>query len=88
VSYHCLPAKKKSPPKPWFSVRENDVFPEEFPHFLGLRPDLREALLTSHGDLFAPQAWQRLQTALRAGAILEVFPYHAGKRLTRKNHAL
>jgi hypothetical protein len=57
-------------------VRENDVFPEEFPRFLGLRPELRAALLTHHGDLFAPQSWQRLQTALRAGVILEVFPYH------------
>jgi isocitrate dehydrogenase kinase/phosphatase len=69
--------------EPWFSVHESDVFPEEFPRFLGLRQGLREALLTSHGDLFVPQAWRRLQTALRAGAILEVFPYHADKRLKR-----
>jgi isocitrate dehydrogenase kinase/phosphatase len=71
--------------EPWFSVRENDVFPEEFPRFLGLRPDLREVLFDFHGDLFAPQSWQRFQTALRAGAILEVFPYHASKRLTSEN---
>ena len=72
--------------EPWFFVGENDVFPEEFPRFLGLRPDLHEALLTSHGDLFAPQVWQRLQTALRAGAILEVFPYHADRRLAFIDH--
>lgn len=67
--------------EPSFSVHENDVFPEEFPRFLGLRPDLLEALLTYHGDLFAPPAWQRLQAALRAGAILEVFPYFAERPL-------
>jgi isocitrate dehydrogenase kinase/phosphatase len=68
-------------PEPWFSVRENDVFPEEFPRFLGLRPHLREELLTSYGDLFTPDAWRRVQTALREGTILEVLPYDESKRL-------
>ena len=70
-------------PEPWFSVREGDVFPEEFPRFLGLRPDLREELLTLHGDLFTPEPWRRVQTALREGIILEVLPYDESKRLTR-----
>jgi len=70
-------------PEPWFSVREADVFPEEFPRFLGLRPDLREELLTLHGDLFTPEPWRRVQTALREGIILEVLPYDESKRLTR-----
>ena len=70
-------------PEPWFSVRESDVFPEEFPRFLGLRPDLREELLTFHGDLFTPEPWRRVQTALREGIILEVLPYDESKRLTR-----
>jgi len=69
--------------EPCFSVHESDVFPEEFAPFLRLRPGLREALLTSHGDLFAPQTWRRLQIAFRVGAILEVFPYHADKPLKR-----
>jgi isocitrate dehydrogenase kinase/phosphatase len=70
-------------PEPWFSVREGDVFPKEFPRFLGLRPDLREELLTLHGDLFTPEPWRRVQTALREGIILEVLPYDESKRLTR-----
>ena len=67
--------------EPWFSVHENDIFPEEFPRFLGLRPDLLETLLNAHGDLFQAVAWRRVQTALRAGNILDIFPYGAGKRL-------
>ena len=29
--------------EPWFSVHENDIFPEEFPRFLGLRAQLQNA---------------------------------------------
>jgi isocitrate dehydrogenase kinase/phosphatase len=68
--------------EPWFSVRENDIFPEEFPHFLGFRPDLLKALVEHHGDLFQAVAWRRVQTALRAGNILDIFPYRADKRLS------
>jgi isocitrate dehydrogenase kinase/phosphatase len=67
--------------EPWFSVRENDIFPEEFPRFLGFRQDLMKTLLASHGDLFEAAAWRRLQSAIRAGNILDIFPYRADKRL-------
>jgi isocitrate dehydrogenase kinase/phosphatase len=67
--------------EPWFSVHENDIFPEEFPRFLGLRPDLLKTLVQSHGDLFQAAAWRRVRTALRAGNILDIFPYGADKRL-------
>jgi isocitrate dehydrogenase kinase/phosphatase len=67
--------------EPWFSVHENDIFPEEFPRFLGFRPDLLETLVAYHGDLFQAVAWRRVQTALRAGNILDIFPYGADKRL-------
>jgi isocitrate dehydrogenase kinase/phosphatase len=67
--------------EPWFSVHENDIFPEEIPPFLGFRPDLLETLMEYHGDLFEPAAWRRVQTALRAGNILDIFPYGADKRL-------
>jgi isocitrate dehydrogenase kinase/phosphatase len=67
--------------EPWFSVHENDIFPEEFPRLLGFRPDLLETLIDYHGDLFQAVAWRRVQAALRAGNILDIFPYGADKRL-------
>ncbi|MBV8352555.1 MAG: bifunctional isocitrate dehydrogenase kinase/phosphatase [Verrucomicrobia bacterium] len=67
--------------EPWFSVHENDIFPEEFPRFLNFHPDLLETLVDYHGDLFQALAWRRVQTALRAGNILDIFPYSADKRL-------
>jgi isocitrate dehydrogenase kinase/phosphatase len=67
--------------EPWFSVHENDIFPEEFPCFLGFRPDLLETLVDYHADLFQAVAWRRVQTALRAGNITDIFSYGADKRL-------
>ena len=68
--------------EPWFSVRENDIFPEEFPRFLGLPEPARTALFEGHADLFGADFWRDLQERLRAGEILEVFPYSPERRLT------
>jgi hypothetical protein len=62
-------------------VHENDIFPEEFPRFLGFRPDLLETLVDYHADLFKAVAWRRVQTALRAGNITDIFSYGADKRM-------
>ena len=65
--------------EPLFSVHENDIFPEEFPRFLGFRQDLLETLVDYHADLFHAVAWRRVQTALRAGNITDIFSYGADK---------
>jgi isocitrate dehydrogenase kinase/phosphatase len=67
--------------EPWFSVRENDIFPEEFPNFLALPESARAALFEQHGDLFRADFWRGVQRKLRAGEILEVFPYAPERRL-------
>jgi isocitrate dehydrogenase kinase/phosphatase len=61
--------------EPWFSVHDNDIFPEEFPRFLGFGADLLEALVDCHADLFQAVAWRRVQTALRAGHIADISFY-------------
>jgi isocitrate dehydrogenase kinase/phosphatase len=68
--------------EPWFSVREHDIFPEEFPRFLGLPESSRVALFDQHADLFRADFWRGVQEKLRAGEILEVFPYARERRLT------
>ena len=67
--------------EPWYSVRENDIFPEEFPNFLALPGAARAALLEAHGDLFAAEFWRKMQERLRAGEIPRVFPYPSERRL-------
>lgn len=67
--------------EPWFSVRQNDIFPEEFPQFLRLPEAARSSLLAHHADLFSAAFWRSLQERLRAGELPEIFPYRAERRL-------
>lgn len=71
--------------EPWFSVRENDVFPEEFLNFLSLPGPARAALLEQHADLFHPDFWRSVQRKLREGETPEVFPYRPERRLVTAN---
>ena len=64
-----------------FYVGPLDVFPEQFPRFLGMDEDLRAALLKAHGDVFDVRWWQNLQAAIRAGQIVDVPPYSEQVRL-------
>ncbi|MDX2344861.1 MAG: bifunctional isocitrate dehydrogenase kinase/phosphatase [Acidimicrobiia bacterium] len=66
---------------PWFGVGDHDVFPEEFRNFLGVRGELREVLEQHHGDLFGVRFWQRVQDRVKAGEVIEIFPYERSRRL-------
>jgi isocitrate dehydrogenase kinase/phosphatase len=61
--------------EPWFSVGENDVFPEEFHAFLVPPGEVRDAFLEAHGDLLDVGFWHRVQQRLGAGEVVDVFPY-------------
>jgi hypothetical protein len=69
--------------EPWYSVGENDIFPEEFSKFLIGRADVRKMFLDKHADLYDVKYWQDVQDRLRKGEIVTVFPYR--KRLRFKN---
>ncbi len=65
----------------WFNVAANDVFPEEFRHFLFGRRRIKQLFEELHGELFEPEYWQSLQRAIRDGLVMDVFPYRRSKRL-------
>ncbi len=67
--------------EPWFSVAENDVFPEELGKFVGLTGDLRELFEEHHGDLFTVDFWRAIQERNRGGEVLDFYPYGAESRL-------
>lgn len=67
--------------EPWFSVRVNDIFPEEFLSFLFFPSVAGDALMKQHGDLFRPKFWREMQTAIRAGELPEILPYAPERRL-------
>ncbi len=66
---------------PWFYVGPHDVFPEQFPRFLGLPPPLAALLHTAHGELFRAQWWRDLRTRLQAGDYPDTPPYPEGLKL-------
>jgi isocitrate dehydrogenase kinase/phosphatase len=64
-----------------YYVGPHDVFPEQFPSFLGVEPQLRDALIREHGDIFSVRWWTQLQARLRAGETIDVPPYPEALRL-------
>ena len=68
--------------EPWFSVREHDIFPEEFLQFLSFPEPALAALLQHHREIFRADFWRAIQRLIRAGEIPEVFPYREERRLT------
>src|SRR4029079_17023189 len=69
--------------EPWFTVAENDVFPEEFTPLLVPEGPLREAFLAAHGELMDPEWWRATQERNRAGELTDTFPYLASRRIRR-----
>ena len=67
--------------EPWFSVGENDIFPEEFSYFLGLKGDLKDLFLQEHSDLFEVVFWHQIQAGIKAQTTMDIFPYEQSKRL-------
>jgi isocitrate dehydrogenase kinase/phosphatase len=70
--------------EPFYSVSQNDVFPEQFPTFLFPPGPAREAFLRYHGDLADVSFWTGMQARVRAGARDEVFPYTAPVRFRNR----
>jgi len=68
----------------WYYVADNDVFPEQFPRFLGLNDTQRAALMAAHGEIFDVRWWQEVQGKLRAGGYTDVPPYPDAVRLPGK----
>jgi isocitrate dehydrogenase kinase/phosphatase len=67
--------------EPWYAVAENDVFPQEFRHFLGLPDHLLRIFLAHHADLLDVAFWQKAQAAIKAGELPHIFPYAQSRRL-------
>ena len=65
----------------WYHVDDADVFPEQFPRFLGLTPAQRDALLAAHGEIFDVRWWQEVQRQLQQGGYADVPPYPDAARL-------
>lgn len=84
VNFRYIPAPRypedEMASEPWYSVAPNDVFPEEFPRFLFADIGQRTLFRELHGELYDAAYWQSLQTAIREGKVIDVFPYRRKDR--------
>ncbi|TQV76073.1 bifunctional isocitrate dehydrogenase kinase/phosphatase [Exilibacterium tricleocarpae] len=74
--------------RPWYTVAENDIFPEEFRLFFSGNPTARKAFEEQHRDLYDYRFWQRIKDALLAGQIGDTFPYRRRTRFERADAAV
>lgn len=61
--------------EPWYYVGPNDVFPEQFPRFLGLPEKWVKVFEAHHAALLDPAFWEKIKAAHLAGKIIDVVPY-------------
>ncbi len=66
--------------EPWYPIAPKDVFPEEFGFFLLSDEKLRAAFMRHHGDLLTPEYWSGVQEKIRAGQVLDFYPYPEAMR--------
>ena len=68
---------------PWFSVSEDDVFPEEFERYFLVHPLIGKYFSEIHGDLMTVEFWRQQQATIRAGVLEDVFPYRRSLKFPR-----
>lgn len=65
------------------SVAPNDVFPEQFEHFIIGKKVFKDILKELHGDLMTPEYWKAVQVITARGDIQHFTPYNEEVRFTR-----
>ncbi len=72
---------------PWFSVGEDDVFPEEFEKYFMVNPVIGKHFREAHGDLMTVDFWREKQKMINAGGLEDVFPYRRSQRFPRPDNS-
>jgi isocitrate dehydrogenase kinase/phosphatase len=63
----------------WYTVEENDVFPQEFDAFMAPLGELRRVFMEHHSDLFDTAFWKDMQKVHQEGRLADFFPYRRNK---------
>ena len=68
---------------PWYTVRPNDIFPEEFRLFFSGNLRARKVFDQMHSEIYQASFWTGLQDKINAGHIEDFFPYRRKYRFNR-----
>ena len=86
---HCMNFRPKPKPqtydqiyasRPWYEIKENDVFPEDFKRFMIGRQDVKAYFIENNPELFDPEYWSGIQSKLKKGELIHAFPYPESMR--------
>jgi isocitrate dehydrogenase kinase/phosphatase len=70
--------------QPWYEVKPEDVFPEEFRLFFSGNQRAKKVFDAMHSDLYDPAYWRGLQDTIRNGYVADVFPYRKKQRFQQR----
>jgi isocitrate dehydrogenase kinase/phosphatase len=70
--------------QPWYTVRPNDIFPEEFSLFFSGNQRARKEFDQLHSDIYEASFWQGLQEQIHSGYVEDFFPYRRDLRFDRE----
>lgn len=69
---------------PWYSIGQNDVFPESFgPFFFSNRDDMA-LFRKDHAELLQPEWWNSIKETILEGGLIDVFPYPVKRRFSHR----
>ena len=69
---------------PWYSVADNDIFPEEFALFFSGNQRARKVFDTLHSEIYEAEFWKNLQEQIRSGRVEDFYPYRRELRFKRE----
>jgi len=67
---------------PWYSIGQNDVFPESFAPFFFTNHEDLSRFKEDHADLLTPDWWSSMKDTILAGDLTDVFPYPVKRRFS------
>jgi len=67
---------------PWYSIGQNDVFPESFAPFFFTDASDMALFKRDHADLLTAAWWNRMKDTILAGELTDVFPYPVKRRFS------
>jgi isocitrate dehydrogenase kinase/phosphatase len=69
---------------PWYSIGQNDVFPESFGSFFFSNRDDMALFRKDHAELLQPEWWNSIKETIMEGGLIDVFPYPVKRRFSER----
>ncbi len=66
--------------QPWYSVEENDVFPETFGPFFFANENDMKLFRKDHAELMTAEWWKKTKADIESGDQADIFPYPKSRR--------